>query len=310
MVILFVYCILIVLASLAGGWAPKFFSFSHVRIQLIISFVAGVMLGVAVLHLLPHSIVVLPDLSWALGCMLFGILFMFFMNRFFHFHHHDFSSEGDSLAEPPGQENPVSGGKPEKGNKHEHGAVCDHEHHHHRKDISWFGLAFGLAVHTIIDGIALAAAVKSETTTGLTIAGFSIFLAIVLHKPLDAISIVSLMKSKGLDEKKQTLANVAFSLMCPLGALLFFFGLVATGNAWMLGFALAFSAGVFLCISLGDLLPEVHFHSHDRIKLSAALLLGILAAFLIESLPGHNHGLSQKLGANPANQLEEKTSNQ
>jgi zinc and cadmium transporter len=38
--------------------------------------------------------------------------------------------------------------------------------------------------------------------------------------------------------------------------------------------ALAFSAGTFLCISLSDLLPELQFHAHDRIALSAALLAG------------------------------------
>ena len=58
----------------------------------------------------------------------------------------------------------------------------------------------------------------------------------------------------------------------------------------VLGFSLAFSAGIFLCISLGDLLPEVHFHSHDRVQLSIMLLLGVLAAFLIEL--GHNHDVA------------------
>jgi zinc and cadmium transporter len=39
--------------------------------------------------------------------------------------------------------------------------------------------------------------------------------------------------------------------------------------------ALAFSAGTFLCIALSDLLPELQFHSHDRLKLSLALLAGM-----------------------------------
>ena len=50
---------------------------------------------------------------------------------------------------------------------------------------------------------------------------------------------------------------------------------------------MAFSAGIFLCISLGDLLPEVHFHSHDRLQLSGMLLLGVLLALLIEV--SHSH---------------------
>ena len=43
--------------------------------------------------------------------------------------------------------------------------------------------------------------------------------------------------------------------------------------------ALAFSAGAFICIALSDLLPEVHFHSHDRGKLTLAFLLGIALAY-------------------------------
>ena len=43
--------------------------------------------------------------------------------------------------------------------------------------------------------------------------------------------------------------------------------------------ALAFSAGAFICIALSDLLPEVHFHSHDRGKLTIAFLLGIVIAY-------------------------------
>jgi len=243
---------------------------------MTISFVAGVMLGVAVLHLLPHGILRLAreanGLSWAMGAVLVGILFMFFLNRLFHFHQHDFSGDDHS-------------------DEHQNEAQCDHKHHQHRKDTSWFGLVFGLSVHTLIDGVALAAAVQSESISGFSLAGFSIFIAIVLHKPLDAISVVSLMKSKGWSELKMTIANVTFAMMCPLGAMLLTFGLLQSNesSSWFLGLTLAFSAGVFLCIALGDLLPEVHFHTHDRGKLSATLILGIVLAAAIEYLPGHRH---------------------
>jgi zinc transporter ZupT len=79
------------------------------------------------------------------------------------------------------------------------------------------------------------------------------------------------------------------------------------GTAWAASLAawgLAFSAGVFLCISLSDLLPEMEFHSHSRIPLTAALLLGILAAWLLGILEGehshggeHNHGGEHRHGA-------------
>jgi zinc and cadmium transporter len=41
------------------------------------------------------------------------------------------------------------------------------------------------------------------------------------------------------------------------------------------GGALAFSSGTFLSIALGDLLPELQIHRHDRVQLSAALLGGV-----------------------------------
>ena len=49
-----------------------------------------------------------------------------------------------------------------------------------------------------------------------------------------------------------------------------------TGASDLTAHALAFSAGTFLCIALSDLLPELQFHTHDRIKLSVALLAGFV----------------------------------
>jgi zinc and cadmium transporter len=58
----------------------------------------------------------------------------------------------------------------------------------------------------------------------------------------------------------------------------------------IVGYALCLSAGVFLCISLGDLLPELHFHSHDQIPLSLMLLLGLALAWGIRYFePPHAH---------------------
>jgi zinc and cadmium transporter len=98
------------------------------------------------------------------------------------------------------------------------------------------------------------------------------------------------MAARGWNVQQQLTVNLVFALMCPLGAILFAFAIdqnVAYRDL-ILGVALAFSAGIFLCISLGDLLPEVHFHSHDRLKLSGMLLLGVLIAFVIELTHQHD----------------------
>ena len=54
--LLAVYCLLIALISIAGGWVPLALRLTHRRMELAISFVAGAMLGVALLHLLPHAV--------------------------------------------------------------------------------------------------------------------------------------------------------------------------------------------------------------------------------------------------------------
>ena len=65
--------------------------------------------------------------------------------------------------------------------------------------------------------------------------------------------------------------------MIPAGVVLFALGLgqlsPVAASTWT-AVALSFSAGTFLCIALSDLLPELQFHSHDRFKLSLALLSG------------------------------------
>lgn len=279
-----IYCAIIALASAMGGFISTLVKLTHRKIQLTLSFVSGVMLGVALLHLLPHSIQKVGSPDLALGVCLFGLLFMFFLIRMFHFHQHDLAVDTQ--------------------HDHKQKELCDddqdHHHvhceqHHGQVDLSWAGLCLGLAIHTIIDGIALAAAVSGSSAVSL--AGLGVFIAIVLHKPLDALSITSLMAAKGWSLNQQLVVNLVFATMCPLGAILFAFGVdsMVESRDMILGIALAFSAGVFLCISLGDLLPEVHFHSHDRLQLSMMLLLGVLLALAIEFLPGHRHQYSPKI---------------
>src|SRR5206468_9098065 len=118
------------------------------------------------------------------------------------------------------------------------------------------------------------------------------FLAVALHKPLDALSITSLMAAGDWSKKAIHATNLAFAVMCPLAALASAWGLTgALGQQHAaIGCALAFAAGVFLCIALADLLPEVAFHAHDRFPLTIALLLGIALAWSIGYFePRHAH---------------------
>jgi zinc and cadmium transporter len=264
-----VYCIFIVISSMLGGFLPSLLKLSHIGMQLVMSLVSGFMLGIAMLHLIPFAVDYLP-IHKVCYAMLAGVLVMFFLLRIFHVHHH-----GDL------------------GDEHSH--TCEHVHEHSEEKqnaLSWFGLFFGLAVHTLLDGIALSSMVMAEHShqAGIFWPGFGMFLAVLLHKPLDALSITSLMQVGGWHARRQLIVNCIFALTCPLGALLFWFGfsqLMGGEGEELLGYTLGFSAGFFLCIALGDLLPEVQFHSHDRVKLSFCLVLGVFFSFVIESTHSH-----------------------
>lgn len=265
---LFLYCVLILLASLVGGWIPIWVRLTHRRMQLALSFVAGFMLGVGLLHLPMHALEYTESSPRVFGWMVVGILVMFFLERFFCFHHHDAPDshqQGESGPNQQGHADPV----------HDHA-------------LTWSGAAVGLTLHSVLAGVALAASVQSEE--GAVWPGLAVFLVIFFHKPFDSMSLLTLMSAGGRTGSVRHLVNGLFALAIPIGVIVFFLGVpVASGGTWGIGEALAFAAGLFVCIALSDLLPELHFHQHDRVKLSVALLAGLALAFAVSQLDSHEH---------------------
>lgn len=261
---LIVYCLMIIAASLLGGFIPLLIKLTHTRMQLAISFIAGFMLGVGVLHMLPHALAGTSS-AQAVHWLLAGLLVMFFIERFFSFHHHDV---------------------PEEEHDHDHGHA-----HEHSRNLTWSGAAVGMTLHSIIAGLALGAAVAGGAQSQIPWPGLAVFLVIVLHKPLDALTIMTLTTMAGFSKTKCHVINSIFALAVPAGAVLFLFGFQTTieQSPAFVSCALAFSAGTFLCISLSDLLPELQFHQHDRVKLSIALALGLALAWAMGNLEHQLH---------------------
>lgn len=269
MFVLWLYCLLAFAAALLGGALPSLLKLTHPRLQIAISFVAGLMLGLAVLGLWPHGVHILGSAEGGAAWLLAGFLTLFFLQRFLPFHHHDVA-EG-SPAEP-----------------------CGHTHslaERSARTLSWLGVAVGLSLHSIFDGVALAAAVAAEAGGQGGALGLGTALAVILHKPFSALAITTLMAAGGSPRSVRNLVTVAFALVTPAGALAFFLGvnLVEAQHAPWLGAALAFCAGTFLSIACADLLPELQFHRHDRVPLSVALLAGLGVAVLIVVV-GHEEG--------------------
>ena len=262
------YMVGIFAVSLLGGKLSELGKMTHTRIQIVMSLVAGFILGMAVFHLLPHSIERVPGHDGVVvvaGWMVMGMVMMVLLLRVFQFHQHDFSGEASDLY-----------------GAHEH----DHDHRASIRSSSLLGIALGLSLHTVTEGVALSASARIDE--GL-LPGLAVFIAIMLHKPLDAYSVIGMMNSAGYGRRARNLANVAFALLCPLVAAVSFWGVGMIG-AWneavVIGYTLAFAAGAFLCISLSDLLPEIQFHTHDRGKLMVALILGIGFAYALSYVEG------------------------
>ncbi|MEM9253025.1 MAG: ZIP family metal transporter [Planctomycetota bacterium] len=285
------YSVLILAVSLLGGLLPALMAVTHKRLQLLGSVIAGFIIGTALLHMLPHAAMDLSPLAlgaWTLA----GLLTMYLVERFFTFHHHELA---ESAADPG----------------HEHTHAFDHgdletqnanlettgsapDTPQTQRGIAWLGVAIGLTLHSLLAGIALAAAIAAEPGA---IPGLAVFLIIALHKPLDSLTLIGLMRHGKASRRAMHLANAAFALVVPLGAIGFYAlaSLTTGGIQADAAPALAFAAGVFLCIALSDLLPELHFHAHDRVKLSAALLLGVALATAVAlaehaTHAGHDHG--------------------
>ena len=275
--LLTIYCVLILLASLAGGMIPLWIKLTHQRMELAVSAVAGFMLGVGLLHLFPHALEEVRRVEPVVTAVLVGFLAMFFIERFFCFHHHD-------VPAPDGQAT----------------HSCNHDSHDkdtdpvHGHELSWSGAAVGLVLHSVIAGAGLAASIANESQDGHgPMAGVAVFLMIFLHKPFDSMSLTTLMGAEGWSMRWRHLVNGAFALAVPVGAGLYILGAQALSHHHTIGYALAFAAGVFLCISMSDLLPELQFHQHDRFKLSAMLLLGLALAWTISWFEARSHDHDQ-----------------
>ena len=281
-----VFCACIVVASAAGGMVPLLVRLDHRRMQFGLSFVSGVMLGVAVFHMVPHALMARMEATPASGdphglfdplmvALAVGFLSMFFLQRFAHFHQHE--------APEPACDDPL------------HGHEGHHHHHAHEAPVgqlTWAGAAVGMGLHSLLEGVALAASVAAAHDGDLTpaLAGLGTFVVILLHKPFDAMTVATLCHAAGASRAKVLGVNALFALLVPAGVLLFQAGASALGGTQVaVPYALAFSAGTFLCIAAADLLPEVQFHRHDRIGLSIALVLGLALALAVGRLEAAAH---------------------
>jgi len=281
------YALIVAALSLLGAALPLRFKPGHAALQVYLSLAAGALLGAGMFHLLPEAS---HNLHGSFGLpAIMGVLLVFFLQRYVAPHSHEVADgvcEDASEADPP-----VGVVKHEHNHAHDHGVVegsCEHEHHlPSGPALGGLIAILALSVHSFFDGVAIGAA-TGDTHNGRTPLVLSVFLSVLIHKPMDGLSVSVLLLHAGLSTGRLWAVQLAYAALVPIGAVVFHFtsGAIADPSP-LIGYTLAFSGGTFLAIALTDLLPELAFHSHDRNKLSAALLLG-LAVMWFTSFIGHD----------------------
>jgi zinc and cadmium transporter len=300
-----IYALIVSALSLAGAALPLRRKPTHAQLQVYLSLAAGTLLGAALFHMLPESSELIHT-SFGLPAVI-GVAVVFLLQRYLAPHSHEPpSSAATSKPHAEGSHNHGHGHETcEHGHEHRHGHSHDLGHHAMPATGSVVGV-IALSIHSFFDGVAIGA-VCGEGTSGY--ATLAVFLSVLIHKPMDGLSVSVLLMNAGVERRKLWVVQIVYALLVPAGAITFLqtSGVLADAHT-LIGYTLAFSGGSFLAIALTDLLPEIQFHSHDRHKLTAAVGLGLVIMWVTSIFghpEGHSHGApagSDVLNEQPADE--------
>jgi zinc and cadmium transporter len=237
----------IVLATLAGGVLSVLLaalltvSLLGRLVKHLVSLSAGVLLGTALLHVLPEAFESKTEPQLLFGALLAGLLFFWLLEKFElyrHVHHH----EGDG-----------------------------HDHHHHfdaqQAGRGGLSILVGDGIHNFCDGVIIAAAFLADPTLGWVTAA-----AVVAHEiPQEAGDYIVLLNA-GFSRAKALLYNVLSGLAAVAGGVAGYF--LVGPWAELLPFLLVVAASSFIYVAVADLLPQLQQRLSWRDTLSQLLWLG------------------------------------
>jgi ZIP family zinc transporter len=225
-------------STFAGGLLALKFSD---RLHYILSFTAGVLLGVVSFDVLPEIFRLAQAqgiaATGAMIALLAGFLFFHSIEKFLLVHH----THEDAYAP---------------------------HHHPHVGVLS----AFALAGHSFMDGVAIGLAFQVSDTVGIAVA-----LAIVTHDFCDGLNTVSLMLVHH-NTTRRSFAMLALDAVAPVLGAISTLAFRVPPSFLML--FLGFFAGFLLYIAASDILPEAHSQARAAtiFKLIGLTCLG--AAFI------------------------------
>jgi len=247
----------IVLATLAGG-VLSVATAALLTVQVLgrlvkhlVSLSAGVLLGTALLHVLPEAFEQHDASSHALFLtLLLGLLFFFLLEKaelYRHGHHH----EGDG-----------------------------HEHHHHYDEEQagrgGWAVLVGDSLHNFCDGVIIAAAFLADVRLGWLTA-----LAIVAHEIPQEVGDYIVLLNAGFTRARALLFNALSGLAAVAGGVIGY--LVVEPWRPLFPYLLVVAASSFVYIAVADLMPQLQrrLRARDTLAQLAWLAAGLLSVVVI-----------------------------
>ncbi|MGI9628641.1 MAG: ZIP family metal transporter [Longimicrobiales bacterium] len=223
-------------------------------LMYLVSLSAGVLVGGAVLHLLPQAFANQKGPLETPLYFLCGFLGFFFLERYLWRSHHDHSHFPHPRSEEPDMASDHAHG----GHSHNHG---DQRH----KPAAAMAIVGG-GFHNFIDGAVIAASFALDARLGWITTG-----AVLLHEIPREFGDFGILVHSGIAPRKALWLNALSGLGALAGAVLV---LVIGARADGLANALvAITAGNFVYIAAANLIPEIHHHHPRAESLGHALVL-------------------------------------
>ncbi len=241
----------IIAVSLAGGAlsvlaaAGLSMALGVHRINVLISYAIGALLGAAFLEILPHALEH-GDPHRMAATVLFGIMVFFVLEKLVlwrHCHHdHCEAHEAHSPA-------------------HDHGR-------------SGLLILVGDTFHNFVDGILIAAAFMENTQLGIVTA-----LAIIAHEIPQEVGDYLILLHSGYSRAKALAYNLLSSLATLVGAMLAYFALSEL-NDWI-PTLLGLAASSMIYVAVADLIPGLHKRTDLKATIQQVLLIGLGIASIV-----------------------------
>ena len=248
----------IIVVSLAGGVlsvvaaAAVSTAFGAQRINVLISYAIGALLGAAFLEILPHALEHGEPHRMA-ATVLFGIMFFFVLEKLVLWRHchHDHCEAHEAQAPT-----------------HDHGR-------------SGLLILVGDTFHNFVDGVLIAAAFLESTELGIVTA-----LAIIAHEIPQEVGDYMILLHSGYSRAKALAFNLLSSLATLVGAMLAYFAL--SDMQEMIPTLLGLAAASMIYVAVADLIPGLHKRTELIATIQQVLLigLGIASIAIVQTLVG------------------------